>query len=97
MQPVPEYCYDVPKPKTREKEAHLASCTKIVDGRCTVYRSVCRKHGFSQNIGCAFSPLEMGGTEQSAKVRAGQQKQKHSDRSYGSKNDRKTKFIQRSE
>jgi len=94
--PVPEYCYDVPRPKTPEKEAHLASCTKIVDGRCSLYTSVCRKFGSSQNIGCAFSPIEVVVHSVSHK-RAGQQKQKHSDRSYRSKNSGRSKFPTRSE
>ena len=94
--PTPEYCYDVPQPKTREKEAHLASCSKIVGGRCSVYSSVCRKFGVSGNLGCAFSPREAFVPEVNWK-RTGQQKQRISDRSYGSKNDRKTKFLQRSE
>ena len=94
--PTPEYCYDVPQPKTREKEAHLASCDKISDGLCSVYSSVCRKFGVSGNLGCAFSPREAFIPEVNWK-RTGQQKQKHSDRSYGSKNNNRMKFAARSE
>ena len=92
--PVPEYCYDVPKLKTPEKEAHLASCHKIVDGRCSIYTSVCRKFGVSQNIGCGFSPLEAWVPQLNWK-RTGQQKQKHFDRSYGSKNNKRNKYGRR--
>jgi hypothetical protein len=66
--PIPGYCIGI-------EVGDLRDCPKVVDGCCTVFRSPCRKMGGSQNIGCAFSPLERP-MAQKKRVRVGQQKQK---------------------
>lgn len=88
---IPEYCYDVFNERAKIHQERFSSCTKIVDGRCTVYRSVCRKFGGSQMLGCAFSPAEKD-VLAVGRNRQGQQKQKHADRSYSSKNNRRNKY-----
>jgi hypothetical protein len=66
--PIAGYCFNIEGDDYKD-------CHKIIDNRCSVYADVCRKMGRSQNIGCAFSPLERT-VAQKGRVRIGQQKQR---------------------
>lgn len=89
---IQEYCVGVTiKSDNPRVPDRVVDCHKVVDNRCTVYNDTCRKQGGSQMLGCSFSPHEAY-RPTLEHLRAGQQKQKHQDRSYTSKHSRKLKY-----
>lgn len=64
-------------------------CPKYGNEGCTIYANVA---WVNRRGGCDMIP-DRGESPLKVKKRAGQQKQKHSDRSYASKNDGKRKFT----
>lgn len=77
----PEYCFGVEieeyNRKERMREIVQRDCSKIIDGKCSVFPDPCEKMGVDRGgfLGCAFSPLESVADEDAGKIRVGQQKQ----------------------
>ncbi len=91
----------VEKCVTGPKGAETTICSRVLkssgDYYCATYPKpeVLWGRSYGCPMGSQWHVEEL--TPQAARKRAGQQKQKHSDRSYASKNDRRGKFLRRSD